>query len=64
MLPLSGQAFDVLALAWFTLLALAPRRVILFLSLGKSRISDTGVKVLRVLGCVFAVWSLASLILG
>lgn len=62
--PLSDRAFDALAVVWFLLIASSPRRVILVLSSGRSRISDTGVIALRWLGAVFAIVALVHLVLG
>lgn len=61
MLPLSDKAFYAVALIWFALLAITPRGAILVLSLGQSRISDTGVKALRWLGGFFALVALGNL---
>jgi hypothetical protein len=61
MLPLSDKAFYALALVWFALIAVAPRGTILAISLGQSRISDTGVKALRWLGRFFALVALGNL---
>lgn len=62
--PLSDTAFDSLAVVWFTALAVSPRALILVLSFGRSRISDTGVRNLRWMGVAFAVVALANLILA
>ena len=61
MLPLSDKAFYAVALVWFALIAVAPRGTILVMSLGQSRISDTGVKALRWLGGFFALVAFGNL---
>lgn len=61
MLPLSGKAFYAVAVVWFALIAVAPRGIILVMSLGQSRISETGVKALRRLGGFFALVALGNL---
>jgi hypothetical protein len=61
MLPLSDKAFYATAFVWFALLTTTPRGAILVLSLGQSRISDTGVKALRWLGGFFALVALGHL---
>lgn len=61
MLPLSDKAFYALALVWFALIAVAPRGTILALSLGQSRVGDTGAKALRWLGRFFALVALGNL---
>ena len=58
--PLPKSTFYAIATVWFLLLAINPRTFILVLSLGQSRISDTGVKALRWLCGFFAVVSLVN----
>ena len=61
-LPLSDKTFYAVAFVWFALLTIAPRGAVLVLSLGQSRINDTGVKALRWLGGFFALISLGQLV--
>jgi hypothetical protein len=62
--PPSDSVFYALAVVWFLSIALSPRKVILFLSFGQSRISDTGVIALRWLGIVFAILALVQVVLA
>ena len=62
--PLSERFFYAVAVAWFLLIASSPRIVILALSFGRSRISDTGVIALRWLGVIFASVALVQLVLA
>jgi hypothetical protein len=55
--PLPDDVFYGIAVAWFAIIAIIPRGVILVLTLGKNRISDTGVRVLRVMAVFFAAWA-------
>ena len=59
--PLADHTFYAFAIVWFLLVAISPRRVILILSFGRSRISDTGEKVLRCMGALFALVALVNL---
>ena len=61
MLPLSDKTFYAAAFVWFLLLTITPRGVILVMSLGQSRISDTGERNLRWLCGFFAVVALGKL---
>lgn len=61
MLPLSDKAFYAVAVVWFLLLTITPRGAILVMSLGKSRISDTGERALRWLSGFFAVVAFGNL---
>lgn len=59
---LPDVTFYAIAVVWFLLIAIMPRKLILTLSLGRSHISDTGAKALRWLSMFFAVVSLANLV--
>jgi hypothetical protein len=55
--PLPDDVFYGIAVAWFVIIAITPRGVIFVLTLGKNRISDTGVRFLRVMAIVFTAWA-------
>ena len=61
MLPLSDKTFYAAAFVGVLLLTLTPRGVILVMSLGQARISDTGERNLRWLCGFFAVVALGNL---
>jgi hypothetical protein len=58
--PLPEVTFYGLATAYFVLCTITHRGVILLMSFGQSRISDTGERVLRWLSGFFALASFAS----